>query len=599
MQMKTNKRVRFATAAMIALAAASTAQAQQLLTNADFEAGPIGPGAPGWTTFNANETTGEQAHTQGGKSFKTYGPFFVADPPPGAGGVQSVPATAGLTYNLKGFVLTPTGDHVSGNNLGLLQMQFRANTDPNTAPLAVHTGEVNSSSPGDTWIPFDLTGVAPAGTTNINVFIGHIQIDGFGGGAVYFDDLALTQVVGPAESNWTATGSGGWLSASNWQGGLIPNSAGAVANFGGSITAPSTVTIAGAGATAGRVNFNNGSNSYTVDGPGALTLDVATGNAALNVALGTHAINAPLVVNDTTDVSIAAAGGLSLGGALTLNNGAQLRVASGGALTINSATVAGSAGAAVVANGGQVVANSNLGTGVDVNSVGGLVNLNATQRVRSVSATANGTVRLNDVATATVLRTSSLTVDAGSTLNLGDNGAVVEYTGASPAAAIRTALIAGETGNWAGTGITGTKAAADSRYAVGYAEASDIGSPTTFLGETGIDSTTVLVRVTLKGDVTLSGTVDFDDLVPLAQNYGGTGKVWSNGDVDYDGDVDFDDLVPLAQNYGASVSASEISAAFGADFGADWALAAALAPEPASMTAMIGLTTMLLRRRRA
>ena len=264
---------------------------------------------------------------------------------------------------------------------------------------------MNAASPGSTWIPFDLSGVAPAGTTNINVFAGHIQIDGFGGGAVYFDDLLLTQVVGPTESNWVASGSGGWLSASNWQNGLVPNAVGAVANFGESITSNATVTIAGAGATAGRVNFSNAEESYTVDGPGTLTLDASSGNAALNVALGTHAINAPLVLNDSTDVSIAGSGGLTLGGALTLNNGAHLRTNAGGALTINSATITGSAGAAIVSLGGPITANTNLGSGVDVISSGGAIDLRATQRVRSVSATANGTIRLNDVAAATVLRT--------------------------------------------------------------------------------------------------------------------------------------------------------------------------------------------------
>jgi RHS repeat-associated protein/uncharacterized delta-60 repeat protein len=44
--------------------------------------------------------------------------------------------------------------------------------------------------------------------------------------------------------------------------------------------------------------------------------------------------------------------------------------------------------------------------------------------------------------------------------------------------------------------------------------------------------------------------VDFDDLVPLAQNYGKlSGATFAQGDGNYDGKVNFDDLVSLAQRY--------------------------------------------------
>lgn len=583
-------------AAMLVIAAASSAQAQQLLTNADFEQGPLGYGAPGWTVFNDAYTSGEFAHTEGGKSFKVYGPFFASDPPPGAGGVQSVPATAGQTYNLKGFVLTPTDDHVSGRNLGLLQLQFR-DAGNNVIPGAVYTGQVDSTTPGSTWIPFDLTGVAPAGTTNINVFIGHIQIEGTAGGAVYFDDLALTQVVAPSESNWIATSSGGWLSGSNWQGGVIPNAVGAVANFGSSITGPTTVTIAGAGATAGTVRFNNAANSYTVGGPGNLTLDVASGSAALTVQAGNHTISAPLVLNDSTVASVVAGGSLTVSGPLTFAANTQLSATNGGTLRINASSVTGATGAAVVANGGIAEANVDLGNNVDVTATAGEARLNATQHIRSLSVAANAKATLPDTATSHIVRTSTLNLDANGTLDIGDNGLVVDYTSTSPAAAIRTAIAAGKAGGFANKGITSTKAVANSRYTIGYAEASAIGSPTTFLGEAGIDSTTVLIRSTLKGDASLNGTVAFEDLVSLAQNYNGTNKVWSQGDFDYDGDADFEDLVALAQNYNGTVSINDVQDAFGAGFASDFQLASALVPEPTTLAAL-GMTTLLLRRRR-
>ena len=59
----------------------------------------------------------------------------------------------------------------------------------------------------------------------------------------------------------------------------------------------------------------------------------------------------------------------------------------------------------------------------------------------------------------------------------------------------------------------------------------------------------------LGGDANLDRTVDFNDLVVLAQNYNTTGgALWSQGDFTGDGNVDFSDLVKLAQNYGATLA---------------------------------------------
>jgi hypothetical protein len=66
----------------------------------------------------------------------------------------------------------------------------------------------------------------------------------------------------------------------------------------------------------------------------------------------------------------------------------------------------------------------------------------------------------------------------------------------------------------------------------------------------------------LRGDVNHDRTVNFDDLLILAQNYGQTGRTFSQGNVDYssDGLVGFDDLLMLAQRYGTSLfSASPIA----------------------------------------
>jgi hypothetical protein len=111
------------------------------------------------------------------------------------------------------------------------------------------------------------------------------------------------------------------------------------------------------------------------------------------------------------------------------------------------------------------------------------------------------------------------------------------------------------------------------------------------------------------GDATADGSIDFNDLVKLAQNYNVTDgqRRWSDGDFNYDGNVDFNDLVVLAQNYNSTgvQGAASLTLAAGessASFAADWERAQAVAgvPEP-SVLALGGVffASALLRRSRA
>jgi hypothetical protein len=56
------------------------------------------------------------------------------------------------------------------------------------------------------------------------------------------------------------------------------------------------------------------------------------------------------------------------------------------------------------------------------------------------------------------------------------------------------------------------------------------------------------------GDANHDRTIDFKDLVAVAQNYGATGKSPSQGDANGDGKVDFFDLVIVAQKYNATLT---------------------------------------------
>jgi hypothetical protein len=63
---------------------------------------------------------------------------------------------------------------------------------------------------------------------------------------------------------------------------------------------------------------------------------------------------------------------------------------------------------------------------------------------------------------------------------------------------------------------------------------------------------------TLIGDANRDRSVDFADLLILAQNYGASGLDFDGGNFDYDpdGNVDFADLLLLAQRYGSSAHRS-------------------------------------------
>jgi hypothetical protein len=84
------------------------------------------------------------------------------------------------------------------------------------------------------------------------------------------------------------------------------------------------------------------------------------------------------------------------------------------------------------------------------------------------------------------------------------------------------------------------------------------------------------------GDLNHDGTVNFADLLILAQHYGGTHERFETGDLSGDGKIDFTDLLLFTQNYGKGDPAPA---------------AAAAVPEPATMAVPIVLGCIFRRRR--
>lgn len=212
-------------------------------------------------------------------------------------------------------------------------------------------------------------------------------------------------------------------------------------------------------------------------------------------------------------------------------------------------------------NGGTFNTATDAGTGSDSLTInvaaGAALVFAATQHLAALNVTGNATLAVGGTR---AIVTKALAFSGSGALDLTDNDLIVDYPsgGPSPIAAIRTSVIIGYfSGTWNGTNIRSSVAASTPGRALGYAEASQL-SPAAlaFFGGQPIDSTSVVVGFTAAGDANLDRTVDFNDLVALAQNYGTTGKSWSQGDFTYSGDgaVNFSDLVILAQNYNTIVS---------------------------------------------
>ncbi len=412
--------------------------------------------------------------------------------------------------------------------------------------------------------------------------------------SAFFDDIIFDGAGNaPTGSTWVADASGDWNVPASWSNGVVPNAIGAEAFFTNAITSGRTV-FSDSAVVAGALNFDN-LQTYVISGAGALTMDVAAGTAAFNVVKGSHKINLPLTLNDSTVATIAAGATLTIADPLTLAGGSTLTATGGGTLNIIS-TVNNVANATITANGATVNAALDLTNRIGINAQSGTINLNASQHLNTIVGSA-GQIKL--ASGNKLVRANSIAMNSTSSFDLADGRMIIDYTVTPPLTSIRTQITNGRAGGaWTGPGIRSSVAATDARLSIGSAITSLIGM-TSFAGES-VDATTVVVATTLKGDTNLNFTVNFDDLLALAQNYSLTGRVWSQGDTDYNGTVNFDDLLSLAQNYGSTYLADgsiHTDTEMASNFSADWTLALSTVPEPTTLGLLAGSTLLLARRR--
>ncbi len=330
-------------------------------------------------------------------------------------------------------------------------------------------------------------------------------------------------------------GTGNYSDSSKWLQGVVPSAPDAYATVGNVTGGTQTLTV-DSPVQLGRLTLAGG--NYTVSGS-SIQMGAGLYEPRIVAEAGNHTVSAPLDVQK--NVGYAA------------NTGASL--------TVTNPTYANPQ-LTITKFGGGTVTHPGISQ--------------ETVRIRA------GTLKL--ATGSTTSKVTSLSIAAGSTLDLGNNAFIVDYVaGDSPLATIQAQIVSGRNGgNWAGAGITSSAAAAaPGLFGVGFAEASDLGL-TNFAG-VPVDGDAVVFRYTRLGDADLSGTVSLDDFTALASNFGGTGS-WIQGDFNFDGNINLDDFTPLAANFGLSAGDAPRGGAV---------------PEPGAISLIAAAGMGLLRRRRA
>jgi fibronectin-binding autotransporter adhesin len=380
--------------------------------------------------------------------------------------------------------------------------------------------------------------------------------------------------------------------------GVIQNTTGTV----GLIVAAGTLVLAGANTYSGGTSINGG------------VLQIGAGGASGSIT-GPVVDATSLIINrsDTAGFtfanSISGAGNVSVTGAGTVTfTGANTY---GGSTTVSAGTlVIGKVGALPL--GGSVVNSSALSIQAGSNTTPiNPATITGAGTIAIGTATTPGYLSLGSTTGAqTTTTASSITFGTSSALNINNNTVAINYSSAAtdPAAQIRAAIASAYSNDsWTGVGITSGNAAANpGLYAVGYADGNvDAGTPAA--------ANQILIENTLAGDANLDGTVNFADLLVVAQNFNhtldthGNPLDWADGDFNYDGQVNFADLLLVAQNFNKRLSAGQLEQLPGS-FAADWNLALAElqatqsnnVPEPAMVSLLAaGAVGLLARRRRA
>jgi hypothetical protein len=185
-----------AVAATFPLALMNVAQASTL-ANPGFESpdasgGDVG-GTDDWGTFNQVFTTAAVSRS-GSQSLKTFGPF---SPGGGTGAVQALPAAPGQTWVGEIWALNASFDPLDAVDFGVYKIEFLdAGFNLAAGGLAgvdvFESNQINGATPKDEWTLLGVgTAPAPANTAYAQAVLVKVDLDGTGGGSIFWDDASL------------------------------------------------------------------------------------------------------------------------------------------------------------------------------------------------------------------------------------------------------------------------------------------------------------------------------------------------------------------------------------------------------------------------
>jgi autotransporter-associated beta strand protein len=346
-------------------------------------------------------------------------------------------------------------------------------------------------------------------------------------------------------------------------------------------TAVGTYNISAGTVHAAKIIVGNAATGVWNQAGGSVTVDGALSIARVINDYGNASIGTVNLNGGTMAVGSVAGGA----GNSTLNlNGGILKPLADNATFITGVTsiVAGAGGAKIDTSGFTIATDQQITGGGSLTKQGaGTLSLSAALVHNGGTKIDGGSLRLSGAA-----QTSALT--APGDIDIRNGKLVLDYTGgSSPEAQVVTILTTGynQATKFSSGKLKNTTASASEGLG--------------WVANTA--NSTVTIGAALYGDADLSGTVNFDDLLSLAQNYGATGTgTWSKGDSTYDTNVNFDDLLKLAQNYGGSLALEGgvvISTGVSESFANDFALALSLVPEPTSLLGAFAVAGVVRRRR--
>jgi hypothetical protein len=288
------------------------------------------------------------------------------------------------------------------------------------------------------------------------------------------------------------------------------------------------------------------------------------------------------------------AGYLGVGSLVT--GPAGVFIHSGGTLTlpamknVGSATLGGIqvwAPNSILANTGIATFTSNagaVGRNLTINDTEGTIVFSASQTLNALNiGQARASIVPGSDAVIGVLGLGMSFASPVHAFDLADGTLVINYLSTTPAASVRSMLAADQLYSSLG----------DAQHRLGYAEVSQVYSTLpVMIGDEPIDSTGLLVELTLAGDANLDGVVDAADLGNFATHWNTANAFWFDGDFTYDGLVDVADLKLLAINFTSPADGASLETLL-VSFG----LPVDVVPEPTiALFAVSGFS--LLRRKR-